>query len=631
VVKFAWRPEWERGGGRKHMSESIRRSRRGRRVAYTSRFVGLLGGVALLLSGSLASATITTNSGQPYVNECAAAGVPTPPPWNYEDAWHGRPTSQWIKAGQLNTNLAGSPGQTTEVFYFSNALGTCVALPRSTFPAGQTPEMGPPTVINLLGVICQGITTGKACFWDNSGVSPLTTLQFGDGPATTHFIGGADLAQRADVCSDCHRGENVFLIHPATPLGQVINRMPTTWHDPIVPAGWPENPGPFPFAAGRTDSCLQCHNGPAAGRFPQVSNQTLSYCGIMEQTFGLTMPVGDLGSPPSAHEPFLDLRDACAGAPPPAENPPQMMMSFDGPAESFWSAQTGTLTEVTNLFTEGLGSMAVNASGYVRLDGLSFSTWALPAVGTRLDLDVYVPPAGQPQPSWLGAVQLFVTIPSAQMLNTYIGQVELTPGGTGWRTGSFQLPTQVRAALLAQHPDVRFGIAVNRAQGAPPILLDNLRFNGALSLPAPAPTFPVQYDFERGGDWTGREAIVSALSRSRDKAFVGFKSLQMDLNGTTASAGRAFTTPTTSPAAGQTVTFRVFIPSGAPVSAVQPYLADRNWVWAQTYNTNLPRNAWVTLTAVVPANAALPLKEIGVKLYTSAAYTGPVYLDAIQW
>jgi len=267
----------------------------------------------------------------------------------------------------------------------------------------------------------------------------------------------------------------------------------------------------------------------------------------------------------------------------------------------------------------------------VRLDGLSFSTWHLPMVGSRLDLDVYVPPAGQPQPYWLGQVQLFVTIPSAQMLNTFIGQAELTPGGTGWRTTSFQLPSQVRAALQAQHADVRFGVSVNRAQGAPPILLDNLRFNGTMSLPAPAPSFKVQYDFERGGEWTGRDGVVSAIARSRAHAFMGFKSMQLDLIGSSASAGRVWTAPVTSPPAGRTVSFRVFIPSGAPISAVQPYLADGNWVWAQSYNTNLPRDAWVTMTAVVPQNAALPLKEIGVKFYTSAAYTGPVFLDAIQW
>jgi len=64
---------------------------------------------------------------------------------------------------------------------------------------------------------------------------------------------------------------------------------------------------------------------------------------------------------------------------------------------------------------------------------------------------------------------------------------------------------------------------------------------------------------------------------------------------------------------------------------VQPYSADKNLVWAQSYNTRLPQNARVTVTAVVPANATLPLEEIGAKVYLSGQYSGPLCLDALQW
>lgn len=603
----------------------------------------LAGGAVAILLSSTAWATTTSNSGRAYVTECRAAGVPEPPPFNYEDAWHGRPNSKWTNKGVLNTTIAGGGGQTAEVFSYdsrndpsdpTNPPGVCIALPRSVFPSGQTPDEGPPSRIALLGVICQGANTGKACFWDNGdgwlndvgvpgGVNPLWTLSFGDGPRTSNFVGGAELGRGlGGNCPSCHQGENVFIIHPTTPLN-VDNRWPAQWHKPIVPAGWPENPGPFPFEPARTDSCLQCHNQPTTvGRFPLVSNENRTYCTeILDKVTGLTMP--------NSGAPLDTLRQACNEPPLPELSTPQRMMSFEGPAEQFWLTQTGTLSRVTSNVREGLSAMSVNASGYVRLDSASFSSWQLPVIGTRLDLDVFVPPSGQPNPSWLGSVQLFATIPSAQIVNSYVGQIELTPNGTGWRTGSFTLPAQLRTALAQQHADVRFGIAINTPQGAPPLLLDHLRFEGTLSMPPAEPPLTTQYNFERGGAWEGIEGAVVATGNAGNLGFLGSSSLKVSLNGS--SSGRVWTKPATSPPPGATISFRVYIPSGTPISAVQPYVADANWVWSESWNPNLPRNAWMTLSVAVPPGVSLPLKEIGVKFYLSAPHTGPVYVDAIQW
>jgi hypothetical protein len=618
--------------------------------------LGLTASAGVLISPAAWAAT-TTNSGQAYVDECRAAGVPVPPPFNYEDAWHERPNSKWTNNGILDITIAGSSDQIAEVFYYdsredptdpTNPPGLCIALPRSVFPAGQTPADGPPTHISLLGVICQGATTGKACFWDNGrgwlraagfdleGVDPFWTLEFGDGPRNTRFVGGAELGQGlGGNCAGCHQGENVFIVHPDTPL-DIADRMPDLWHEPIVPDVsvlppleeiWPENPGPFGFDTARNDSCLVCHNTSAepalfAGRFPQVSNENRTFCtDILENVVGLTMP-------PSG-PPLDTLRAACNEPPPPEMSPAQKMMSFEGGAEQFWLTELGTVSDVTGNVTQGNTAMSVNASGYVRIDSATFDTWQLPFVGTRLDLDVYVPPAGQPNQYWLGAVQLFMTIPSAQITNSYVGQIELTPGGTGWRTGSFQLPSQVHTAMLQRHADVRFGIAVNTPQGAPPLVLDNLRFEGTLSMPPSPPNLTTQYNFERGGAWEGRDGAVVDANNAGDQSFLGFSSLRVELDG--ASAGRVWTAPANSPAPGTTISYRVYVPSGTPVSAVQPYISDANFTWSHSWNPNLPRNAWMTLTVVVPPGVALPLKEIGVKFYLSAPHTGAVYVDAVQW
>lgn len=602
-------------------------------------------GLAAVLVSPAAWAATTSVSGEGYVQECRAAGVPEPPSFNYEDAFHNRPNNKWIYNGILDTTFAGGGNQTAEVFYYdsrsdpddpTNPPGLCIALPRSVFPAGQTPDEGPPDRIALLGVICQGQQTGKACFWDNGdgwlndvgipgGVDPFWTLQFGDGPRNTHFVGGAVLGDGlGGNCSNCHQGENAFIVHPGTAL-DIDARWPDVWHEPIFPAGWKENPGPFPFAPTRTDDCLFCHNNRATtGRFPLVSIENRDFCSSI-----LAPVTGPNGTMPTSGAPLTELLDACDEPPLPELSPMQQMMSFEGPAQMLWSTQLGTLSDVTNNVREGDAAMSVNASGYVRLDSLSFSTWELPVRGTRLDLDVYVPPSGQPNKYWLGSVQLFITIPSAQIVNSFVGQVEFTPKGTGWRTTSFTLPQQVRTALAQQHTDVRFGIAINTPQGAPPVVLDYLRFAGTLSMPPAPPPLVTQYDFERGGVWESYDGAVASSGQSGEVSYLGASSLKVNLSGS--SAGRVFTQPVTSPAPGTTISYRVYIPNGTPVSAVQPYVADANWVWSHSYNTNLPWGAWMTLTVVVPQGVTLPLREIGVKFYLSAPHTGPVYVDAIQW
>ena len=125
-----------------------------------------------------------------------------------------------------------------------------MALPRSN---GNT--------IELLGVICQGNDTSKACFWDNAAVPKGKVVPFED------FVGGADLEGGNGVCSDCHAGQNVFVVHPDTPLDLGPILIPNAWHDPLVPAGWPQNPGPSTeldevVLEGGDGSCLSCHNLP---------------------------------------------------------------------------------------------------------------------------------------------------------------------------------------------------------------------------------------------------------------------------------------------------------------------------------------------------------------------------------
>jgi hypothetical protein len=235
---------------------------------------------------------LTKVGGREYIEECRNAGVPIPPDWG---------TAGWGSGTNLPMKFIVT-GMEAEVFTFESAAprGVCMALPR--FAAGSK-------TISLLGVICLGTDTSKACFWDASnvpwsGVTPLTSLRGG-----TDLVGG-------DVCSDCHAGENPFVVHPGSPLDLGNVQRPNAWYDPLVDGSWPQNPGPtnlldaitiVPPAEG---SCLNCHQYGTAGRFPEASNQLPGWCtSVFRNAVGQgpqgnavkTMPLGGGGADFSKH------------------------------------------------------------------------------------------------------------------------------------------------------------------------------------------------------------------------------------------------------------------------------------------------------------------------------------------
>lgn len=157
------------------------------------------------------------------------------------------------------------------------------------------------------------------------------------------------------------------------------------------------------------------------------------------------------------------------------------------PFESFessptvWTATNGTLTVSTIRATHGASSLQVNASGYVSIASPLMNSSDIAQVGDKVLLDVFIP-SGQPNPYWLGAVQLFVTIPGRNIYSVYLGQVELTGlGVNAWNTLSFNVPSDVRAALESSGLAVRFAVAANTPWGAPALALDNIRFAQNLS------------------------------------------------------------------------------------------------------------------------------------------------------
>lgn len=95
---------------------------------------------------------------------------------------------------------------------------------------------------------------------------------------------------------------------------------------------------------------------------------------------------------------------------------------------------------------------------------------------SRLALDLYVP-GNQPNPWWVGSIALVANCISGSVYDSYLGHVELTPLPQGrFSTVTFNVPQNVLTALQGDFDDFAFRFEVNLNSGAPPLLLDSLRF-----------------------------------------------------------------------------------------------------------------------------------------------------------
>lgn len=220
----------------------------------------------------------------PYIRQCRDAGVPIPPAF-------GDP--QWKYIGELSNEFISAGSRAHAYTYTSNAPeGTCIALPRIS---GNN--------IGVLGIICLGLETENACFWDKYN-TPVSAID--DTIPLSEFISGTDFTGGAGNCSSCHAGENPFVIHPEANIAGNAN-ITVDWHNPIFNPNWPRNPGPRtlnndtsystvvwwnPATWGNSRetgaACTTCHKLPDVTH-PVVKNE--GYCGsVLALAAQRTMP-----------------------------------------------------------------------------------------------------------------------------------------------------------------------------------------------------------------------------------------------------------------------------------------------------------------------------------------------------
>src|SRR5690606_13699170 len=174
-----------------------------------------------------------------------------------------------------------------------------------------------------------------------------------------------------------------------------------------------------------------------------------------------------------------EMRGRVTPPPPaPTEMEPGNPLDFLPRRWTYGRFSWGGVTEA--LFTDAQateGSHAITVPvGYTDIASPSFRAADLPEVGDHLSVDVFIP-SPVANPYWVGAVALFVDIPSAGIYNQWISQQDLTPLGRGaWSALEFALPASVVAALRSDVPAVQLIVATNT--GTAGLLVDHLRFTG---------------------------------------------------------------------------------------------------------------------------------------------------------
>jgi Zinc dependent phospholipase C len=167
--------------------------------------------------------------------------------------------------------------------------------------------------------------------------------------------------------------------------------------------------------------------------------------------------------------------------PDPGSNPLATNGLFSFENQGDWSAPNAVTRRVTELTTHGAAAFGIVANGYKLITSRPFSTSELQTVGTEMGLDLYIPNP-QPNPYWVGQVQLFVTCPTANIYNQFLGQQELTHlFRQEFNTLSFPLSPAIRSALLGNHHNCQISIAINVNNGSGEFILDRLGFGGALT------------------------------------------------------------------------------------------------------------------------------------------------------
>jgi fibronectin type 3 domain-containing protein len=204
-----------------------------------------------------------------------------------------------------------------------------------------------------------------------------------------------------------------------------------------------------------------------------------------------------------------------------------------------------------------------------------------------------------------------------------------TVSGSGYATITSPTGTSYTNTGLTNGTTYYYVVAAKNAAGS------SANSSQVSATPQP-PADTTQYNFEAGTQNWGTSAPATVAS-STTRAYLGTHSLAFTLN--TTGAGTPGTSiggsPGPSTPAGAIVSYHVWIPTGSPITNVTVYLqgGSPNFTWTgSSYPiANLTAGAWNTLTVTCPASGSAPLGSLGLQATVSAAWTGTIYVDSVNW
>ncbi|AEV68200.1 glycoside hydrolase family 44 protein [Acetivibrio clariflavus] len=138
---------------------------------------------------------------------------------------------------------------------------------------------------------------------------------------------------------------------------------------------------------------------------------------------------------------------------------------------------------------------------------------------------------------------------------------------------------------------------------------------------------------------SGEKGTTATLSVTSENTFKGNGALKIDV---VSADGGMFDVKLDGPSIvppGSKVTFRVWIPSNAPLSEIQGYVMphDPSWskiIWNGAWGgyEYMKKDAWNELTLIMPEDTDMSLmQQIGVQFKTNDAAEFTVYVDSIDW
>ena len=199
-----------------------------------------------------------------------------------------------------------------------------------------------------------------------------------------------------------------------------------------------------------------------------LQNETTLLVGVTPTQFKLQGSLSMVASDAAGRPLPIAITVAVSGTPASATTqaclalpPLQRLFGFEDPES--WMATNATLSLVTSPVTQGCGALGVAGQGFLPIASSPFSTSGL-SVKPALSVDLFIPP-NQPNPFWLGALQMYLTCPASNVFNQFIGQVELTGKPRNqYSTLRFPLPSATRATLSVPQDGcfLSFALNVNR-------------------------------------------------------------------------------------------------------------------------------------------------------------------------